>query len=160
MLVDQLLKTAFSSLVRRGSLEVVTAKGKVFKVGDGTAPQVAVRFTDAAAERALVLDPELRLGELYMDGRFLVEHGTIFDFFQLVLQDSHGELDSAPLQRIRQMLGLVRRVQRANDAVRSKTNVAHHYDLNGRLYISHISVLKRDLIKRKIRKLAKSGEWS
>jgi peptide deformylase len=32
--------------------------------------------------------------------------------------------------------------------------------LNGRLYISHISVLKRDLIKRKIRKLAKSGEWS
>lgn len=32
--------------------------------------------------------------------------------------------------------------------------------LNGRLYIAHISVLKRDLIKRKIRKLAKSGEWS
>ncbi|MBC7928312.1 MAG: peptide deformylase [Bryobacteraceae bacterium] len=32
--------------------------------------------------------------------------------------------------------------------------------LNGRLYISHISVLKRDLIKRKIRKLAKAGEWS
>ncbi|MEJ7605347.1 MAG: peptide deformylase [Bryobacteraceae bacterium] len=31
--------------------------------------------------------------------------------------------------------------------------------LNGRLYISHISVLKRDLIKRKIRKLAKLGEW-
>ncbi|HYO83622.1 MAG TPA: peptide deformylase [Bryobacteraceae bacterium] len=31
--------------------------------------------------------------------------------------------------------------------------------LNGRLYISHISVLKRDLIKRKIRKLAKAGEW-
>jgi cyclopropane-fatty-acyl-phospholipid synthase len=134
MLVDQLLKTAFSSLVRRGSLEVVTAKGKVFKVGDGTAPQVAVRFTDAAAERALVLDPELRLGELYMDGRFLVEHGTFFDFLQLVLQDSHGELDSAPLQSIRQMLGLVRRVQRVNDAVRAKNNVAHHYDLNGRLY--------------------------
>lgn len=32
--------------------------------------------------------------------------------------------------------------------------------LNGRLYITHVSVLKRDLIKRKIRKLAKSGEWS
>jgi cyclopropane-fatty-acyl-phospholipid synthase len=134
MLVDQLLRTAFTSLVKRGSLEVVTSKGRVFKVGDGTAPQVAVRFTDAKAERALVLDPELRLGELYMDGRLLIEHGTIFDFLQLVLQDSHGELDSAPLQSIRQMLGLVRRVRRANDAVRSKNNVAHHYDLNGRLY--------------------------
>jgi peptide deformylase len=31
--------------------------------------------------------------------------------------------------------------------------------LNGKLYISHLSALKRDLIKRKIRKLAKAGEW-
>ncbi|HEX8986265.1 MAG TPA: peptide deformylase [Bryobacteraceae bacterium] len=32
--------------------------------------------------------------------------------------------------------------------------------LNGRLYISHLSALKRDLIRRKIRKLAKAGEWA
>ena len=31
--------------------------------------------------------------------------------------------------------------------------------LNGKLYISHISALKRDLIKRKIRKMVKAGEW-
>jgi len=31
--------------------------------------------------------------------------------------------------------------------------------LNGKLYISHISAIKRDLIKRKIRKLIKAGEW-
>ena len=31
--------------------------------------------------------------------------------------------------------------------------------LNGILYISHVSVLKRDLIKRKIKKLVKAGEW-
>ena len=31
--------------------------------------------------------------------------------------------------------------------------------LNGKLYISHVSGLKRDLIKRKIRKLMKAGEW-
>jgi peptide deformylase len=31
--------------------------------------------------------------------------------------------------------------------------------LNGKLYISHISALKRDLIKRKIRKLMKAGQW-
>jgi peptide deformylase len=31
--------------------------------------------------------------------------------------------------------------------------------LNGRLYITHVSPLKRDLIRRKIRKLAKAGEW-
>ena len=31
--------------------------------------------------------------------------------------------------------------------------------LNGRLYISHLSALKRDLIRRKIRKLMKAGQW-
>ena len=31
--------------------------------------------------------------------------------------------------------------------------------LYGKLYISHISALKRDLMKRKIRKLMKAGEW-
>jgi peptide deformylase len=32
--------------------------------------------------------------------------------------------------------------------------------LYGRLYISHISALKRDLIKRKVRKLQRAGEWT
>ena len=31
--------------------------------------------------------------------------------------------------------------------------------LNGKLFISHISALKRDLIRRKIKKLHKLGEW-
>jgi peptide deformylase len=31
--------------------------------------------------------------------------------------------------------------------------------LNGKLYISHLSALKRDLMKRKIRKLIKAGQW-
>jgi peptide deformylase len=31
--------------------------------------------------------------------------------------------------------------------------------LNGNLYITHLSLLKRDLIRRKVRKLAKEGEW-
>ena len=31
--------------------------------------------------------------------------------------------------------------------------------LSGKLYISHISALKRDLIRRKVRKLQKAGEW-
>ena len=37
----------------------------------------------------------------------------------------------------------------------------HEIDhLNGVLFLSRISMLKRDLIRRKIRKLVKAGEWS
>ena len=36
----------------------------------------------------------------------------------------------------------------------------HEIDhLHGRLFIQHLSALKRDLIRRKIRKLAKAGDW-
>ncbi len=36
----------------------------------------------------------------------------------------------------------------------------HEIDhLNGVLFITHLSLLKRDLIKRKIRKMRKAGEW-
>jgi len=38
--------------------------------------------------------------------------------------------------------------------------LVHETDhLDGKLYISHISALKRDLMKRKVRKLIKQGEW-
>jgi len=38
--------------------------------------------------------------------------------------------------------------------------IQHEVDhLNGVLFISHLSTLKRDLIKRKIRKMQKEGEW-
>lgn len=32
--------------------------------------------------------------------------------------------------------------------------------LNGKLFISHVSALKRDLIRRKVRKLQRAGEWA
>jgi len=38
--------------------------------------------------------------------------------------------------------------------------VCHEVDhLEGILYLDHLSVLKRDLIKRKIKKLIRAGEW-
>jgi peptide deformylase len=38
--------------------------------------------------------------------------------------------------------------------------ILHETDhLYGKLYIGHISALKRDLIRRKVRKLVKAGEW-
>jgi len=60
------------------------------------------------------------------------------------------------------------RAQRANGETFETTGedllaraFLHETDhLNGRLYISHLSALKRDLIRRKIRKLAKAGEWA
>jgi cyclopropane-fatty-acyl-phospholipid synthase len=102
--------------------------------GDGGPPAVAVRFTSKAAQRAVLLDPELRLGEAYMDGGLVVEEGSIADFLSLVLsQDRSGQPPhfARPQWVLRY---LWRRAQQFNGRRRSRRNVAHHYDLDGRLY--------------------------
>jgi len=133
MLSEKLLDLAFTRAVKHGSLEVTTAGGKRLTFGDGTEPRVSLRFKDAPAQMALCLHPELKLGELYVDGRLVIEQGTILDLLQLLLQDTHGQLDELPLKRLRKIRTWMMR-KAENDASRSKRNVAHHYDLDGRLY--------------------------
>ncbi|MBB4039786.1 cyclopropane-fatty-acyl-phospholipid synthase [Microvirga flocculans] len=133
MLSEKLLDLAFRRAVRHGSLDMTTARGERFSFGDGAEPHVSIRFTDAAAQMALCLHPELKLGELFTDGRLVIEKGTILDLLQLLLQDTHGELDELPLHRLRKIRAwMMRRAE--NDAAKSRRNVAHHYDLDGRLY--------------------------
>jgi cyclopropane-fatty-acyl-phospholipid synthase len=134
MVADRVLGKAVSLLVKRGTLEVITAKGRVFKAGDGGEPEVRIRLTDAKAVRALILDPELTLGELFVDGRLVIEKGSIFELFQLLLEDSHGDRSKLPIPSIARARELAFRLQRGNDRVRAKRNVAHHYDLERRLY--------------------------
>jgi len=49
--------------------------------------------------------------------------------------------------------------EKTGEGVLARAFIHETDHLHGRLYISRISVLKRDLIKRKIRKLQKAGEW-
>jgi cyclopropane-fatty-acyl-phospholipid synthase len=120
--------------VRRGTLRITTANGTVFSFGDGSGRPVAIRFTTAAAQRGVILDPELRLGEAYMDGTLRVEEGTIADFLALVLGQTPDGMPPG-WARLQWLLRYIwRRLQQLNVRTRSRRNVAHHYDLDGRLY--------------------------
>ena len=83
--VDRLLQWGLRRFIRRGNLRVTTASGRFFHFGDGSGAPVALRFTSAAAQRAVMLDPEVKLGEAYMDGTLQIEEGTIADLLALVL---------------------------------------------------------------------------
>ena len=132
--MDQFLRWAFRTLVKRGQLQVTTSRGTGFTVGDGTGTPVAVRFTSSRSERAVLLNPELKLGEAYMDGTFVVEQGSIADFFQLILSQDRmnkGPRWARPRARARHQW---RRLQQHNPRRRAQRNVSHHYDLDARLY--------------------------
>jgi cyclopropane-fatty-acyl-phospholipid synthase len=130
--VDRLLVIFLRRFVRRGSLTVTTAGGRTCTFGDGTGPPVAVRFASARAQRAVLLDPELKLGEAYMDGTVVLEQGSIADLLALLFSQWRFGARNWAVPRL--LRYLFRRLQQLNLRSRSRVNVAHHYDLDGRLY--------------------------
>ena len=131
--MDWLLSTFLRRFIRQGALSVTTAAGRTYTFGDGSGPVVAVRFTTARAQRSVLFNPQLRLGEAYMDGTLVLDRGTIADLMAILLRQEHIAPPrwSVPAQFARY---LFRRVQQFNPRSRSRRNVAHHYDLDGRLY--------------------------
>jgi cyclopropane-fatty-acyl-phospholipid synthase len=130
--MDRLLRFFMGQFIQRGVMTFTTANGVTFTCGDNTGKPVAVRFLTAAAERRVLLDPELALGELYMDGTFVVEHGSIADVLAVALDQPEMLPRWAKLQWW--LRYLVRHAQQFNPRGRSKNNVERHYNLDGRLY--------------------------
>jgi cyclopropane-fatty-acyl-phospholipid synthase len=132
--MHRLLEWLLRRYVRRGTLRFTSARGSVFAVGDGSGDPVAVRFTTKAAERGVLFDPELKLGEAYMDGTLVVEQGSIADLLAIVLGQTTDGMPPDWARPQWMLRYLWRRLQQFNRPTRAQRNVAHHYDLDGRLY--------------------------
>src|SRR5438132_1285935 len=130
--MDRLLRYFLKQFIRRGSMTFTTASVAKFTCGDGTGEPVSARFLTTDGERRILLNPELALGELYMEGTFVVERGSIADALAILLDQPDMLPRWARLQWW--LRYLVRHAQQFNPPSRSKDNVARHYDLDGRLY--------------------------
>jgi len=130
--MDRLLRFVMTRFIRRGNLRITSARGRTFRFGDGTGKPISVRFATRRAQRQVLMNPELKLGECYMDGTFIVEDATIADFLALAMGQPNEVINWGwPLHAAR---FLKRRIQQFNPPRRARRNVAHHYDLDGRLY--------------------------
>ena len=134
-LIDKLL----ARLVRKGTLRVTHASGATRSFGTPTEgyPDVALRFTDRKVARDILLDPRLGVGEAYMDGRIVIDHGDIMQFVSLTRANNRWE-DKTNLVRPslpRRISGRISTAVRSiNKPGQSKKNVAHHYDIGNELY--------------------------
>ena len=122
------------------------------------APQIGISKRLAVVDITFKEDPEAKLvlanpEIIHTEGRHTQNEGCL----------SIPEFRE-PVTRARKV---TIRAQDVNGQVFEKTGeellaraFLHETDhLNGKLYIHHLSALKRDIIKRKIRKLMKAGEW-
>ncbi|MBI5132091.1 MAG: class I SAM-dependent methyltransferase [Rhodopseudomonas palustris] len=130
--MDRLLRLLLSQFIKRGTVTFTTASGLTFTCGDGTGPPVHARFTSKDAQRRLLRDPELALGEIYMDGDLAMQRGSIADLLAVAMdQPEWTPRWARPHGWLRY---LTRSAKQFNPRPRSRHNVAHHYDLDGRLY--------------------------
>jgi cyclopropane-fatty-acyl-phospholipid synthase len=126
--------TLLGKLVRTGNLEVETADGVRHRVGDGAGPKLGVRLLDRAAERELLIDPAFALGELYMDGRFVVIEGSLYDVLELGARN-FSTIEELPwVKAIEKARVFFRGFHQRNDRKRAKDNIARHYDHDQRIY--------------------------
>jgi cyclopropane-fatty-acyl-phospholipid synthase len=121
-------------MVRRGGLEIVDSGGTLHRYGDGRAEAPRIRFTRASAERAIVRDPDLKLGEEFADGGYVVEQGSIYDFLLTIFRNYPGVMPPLQMIPIAAWRYLTRRLRQFNTLGNARKNVHAHYDLDGRLY--------------------------
>ncbi len=122
------------------------------------APQIGISKRIAVVDLSVGEDPEQKL--VLINPEIIHREGT---------QTSEEGCLSLPgfREQVARPMKVTVRAQDAKGETFEKTGddllaraFAHEIDhLHGRLYITHVSALKRDLIRRKIRKLVKSGDW-
>jgi cyclopropane-fatty-acyl-phospholipid synthase len=131
-----LLHTWLKKLVRAGPLTVTYADGRRHSYGDASPSirPVAMRLTDRATAWRIARDPVLGAGEAYMDGRLVVEDGDIRDLLDLLGHNARWDPDNPMAASIWKPRRIAELLRSWNWRRRARRNVAHHYDLSGRLY--------------------------
>jgi cyclopropane-fatty-acyl-phospholipid synthase len=130
-----LIENFLSDFIKEGALEFAFANGKVVRFGDrGVADPPRVALRDRKAEWELLRRPELAFGELYMNGRADVVHGTLDEVLGTVSRNAMRNDAPAWLRLLFKTRIALRALHQRNDPNRARRNIAHHYDIGNDLY--------------------------
>jgi cyclopropane-fatty-acyl-phospholipid synthase len=121
-------------VIHAGTLTLIGPDGGSESFGGAApGPSVTIRITDPALDRKLLVNPELRFAEAYMNGGLEIAPEDLRDVLRLFkLNKAH--LNRTPTQAIfRRFAQVVKRIAR-NNPLRSRRNAAAHYDIGNDLY--------------------------
>jgi cyclopropane-fatty-acyl-phospholipid synthase len=133
------MQTALDGILRHfigtGRLTVRWPDGSQSLYSGNDGPSASMAIHTASAIRRLIVDPGLAMGETYMDGSVTPEGCGIYELMDVMTANIDRDIGRLPILRFRTLLRRLKKyLDQYNPAVRAQRNVAHHYDLNGRLY--------------------------
>ena len=119
--------------IKTGHIALIDHQGRRQDIGSGT-PSVTLRMHDAALSWQLGVNPWLKVGEAYMDGRLTVEAGTLYDFIDIAMRNTNALL-GVKTQKLLDVLNYTLRwLHQHNPVGAAQQHVAHHYDLSRKLF--------------------------
>ena len=131
LLVDRMLQ----HLIRTGDLCLTMPGGTTYRYGDGQGETVMVHLKSPNLPRRIALNPELAVGEGYMNGELVIDNDDLSGFLTLVMQN-YARRNSAVWwqRRITRLLRAIRKLDQLNPVGKAQAKVAPHYDLSEALF--------------------------
>lgn len=120
--------------VRTGRLELAFADGTIKTFGPGGPPETRVTLHDPDLPRKFLLNPDLAMGEAYMDGRLTLDDNDIRSFLTFALRNARGRRLPPPLAQAHALSQRAKSWAIWNHMGVARKNVAHHYDISPELY--------------------------
>ena len=124
-----------NNLFKQDGFELIDSNSKKYVIGNPTKDKpIVIRFLDQKLMQKLLINPDLYFGEAYMNGSLVIENGTLTDFLDLAFKNiGRGNINSygAVIKKIKGTFGYLTNL---NKIIKSKENVAHHYDISEKLY--------------------------
>lgn len=129
-----LIGKLIDKLLKRGSITLVQPDGSRSTHGRGGGRHLTIRLADRKVAFDVIRNPRLGLGEAYMDGRLVIEDGSMLDLLDMVTAANRWEDGGKGKLIAKGRLARVKARLRRNRPARARANVAHHYDLGNDLY--------------------------
>ena len=129
-----LIETLLGKVLTEGRLTIVTPDGKSAIYGPDEGKLLTIRVTDRKVLFGIARNPRLGLGEAYMDGRLVIEDGSILDLMELIVGANRWESKAGGRAAMNKGKSKWKALFRRNPADASRRNVAHHYDVGNALY--------------------------
>ena len=129
------LKKFCETLFKDDGFILVDANSREYTIGKPKKDiPIKLKILDKSLHYKLLLLPDLYLGEAYTNGSAVIENGSITDFLEIAMKNIGRGETNVYAKAIKKVFGTYRYLTNFNFINRSKSNVAHHYDISEKLY--------------------------
>jgi cyclopropane-fatty-acyl-phospholipid synthase len=123
------------AILSSSRMTLIDWRGRRHEIGPPDAPYVgALEIRSAAAARRIALDPQIAVGESFVDGDLVVAEGDLVDIITAILKELAAGRAPARLKLRSHLAYLLHPLRQLNSPSAARRHIAYHYDLDWDFY--------------------------